>query len=447
MLVQELKSIPILSWRDAFSVKDGFFDFLSHAPQRYPDLFYAGLPGRKLYVAHHPGIVRHVLQQNHLNYRKDEGYRILGLLLGNGLITNPDATSWRKQRALMQPAFHRESLRTMCEIVTSSTEQLLQRWKTRQGSVINFTHDMAWLTIDIVSKTLFTTDVSDVQIQMIWDNLNFLNESATKMMRNPFHIPWKYPYPRHVRARKKISMLDELIYGIIRKRRQQQSPHRDLLQMLIEARYEDGSVMSDEQIRDEVMTVFVAGHETTVNALSWTWYCLKKTPEYENHLREESQKFAATRKPVFEDIPSMQFGWQVMNESMRLYPPVPAIGRSIVQNDEAEGYELKAGRKVVINITGLHHHPAYWEKPFEFYPAHFENFEMKGDNRFIFMPFGAGPRICIGNNFAMLEMQLINAMFSARVEMELVSKEITPVPLITLKPGDGVMMRLKSVTS
>jgi cytochrome P450 len=135
-----------------------------------------------------------------------------------------------------------------------------------------------------------------------------------------------------------------------------------------------------------------------------------------------------------------------MNESMRLYPPVAGIGRKVAADDEAEDYHLKAERKVFINITGLHHHPAYWEKPFEFYPEHFENFELKGDNRFIFMPFGAGPRICIGNSFAMLEMQLINSMLSASVEMDLAGKEITPVPLITLKPGDGVMMRLKKVT-
>jgi len=333
----------------------------------------------------------------------------------------------------------------MCEIVTSSAERLLQNWKSKEGSVINFTHDMAWLTIDVVSKTLFTTDVSDGQIQMIWNNLNFLNEAGSKMLRNPFHIPWKYPHPRYVKARKKIGTLNELIYGIINKRKQQQSPHRDLLQMLIEARYDDGSGMTDEQIRDEVMTVFVAGHETTVNALSWTWYCLKKNEEYELKLKAESAQFALNRQPLFEDIPAMKYGWQVMNEAMRLYPPVPGIGRTIVQTDVAEGFELQARKKLAINITGLHHHPQYWEKPFEFYPAHFENFELKGDNRFIFMPFGAGPRICIGNSFAMLEMQLINAMLSSRVDMELVSKEIKPEPLITLKPGEGVIMQIEKV--
>src|SRR5690606_9859855 len=146
------------------------------------------------------------------------------------------------------------------------------------------THDMAWLTIDVVCKTLFTSDVSEEHIQMVWRNLNFLNNAASKMAGNPYHIPFKYPLPRYNKARKYIAELNALIYDIIQKRKLQKDPPRDLLQMLIDARYEDGSSMTDEQIRDEVMTVFVAGHETTVNALSWTWYLLKKNPECEQKL-------------------------------------------------------------------------------------------------------------------------------------------------------------------
>jgi cytochrome P450 len=202
--------------------------------------------------------------------------------------------------------------------------------------------------------------------------------------------------------------------------------------------------MTDEQIRDEVMTVFVAGHETTVNALSWTWYLLKKNAECEKKLLVESKPFAQIN-PSFTDVAHMKYGWCVMNEAMRVYPPVPVIGRAVVNNEEVYGYQLKKGYSTIINIAGLHHHPAYWENPEQFKPERFLNFDLKGDNRFVFMPFGAGPRICIGNNFAMLEMQIINAMLSSRVEMELISKEIEPEPLITLKPGKGVMMKLTKV--
>jgi cytochrome P450 len=442
----QLKQPPKIKFLDAIVSRSEPFKFLTEAPQRYPGIFTANLPGRKLYVVNHPAIVQHILVHNHAKYAKDEGYKVLALLMGNGLITNDDTVSWRKQRTLMQPPFHRESLRRISEVVTSSTELLLQHWKKQEGQVINFTQSMAWLTIEIVSRALFTSDVSDEHIRMIWKGVNHLNEMGSRMARNPYHIPWKFPMPRYVKARKYIAEMNELIYGIINRRKQQPNPPHDLLQLLLEARYEDtGLGMTDEQIRDEVMTIFVAGHETTVNAISWTWHLLKQHPDAEGKLKDESVKLAAERTPVFEDLHAMDFGRQLMNESMRLYPPVPAIGRRSLEDDAAEGYEIKAERSIVINIAGLHHHPDYWERPFEFRPERFSHFDLKGDNRYIFMPFGAGPRICIGNNFAMMEMQLINAMLSARVEMEAVSTEVKPVPLVTLKPGEGVMVKLKKV--
>lgn len=420
------------------------FGAITRAPQRNAEIMEFKIPGRSAYLIHQPEMVQHILQQNYANYKKDEGYNILALLLGNGLITNNDNDNWKKHRKLLQPPFHRESLAKMCSIVVDSTEKLLQQWKAKEGSVINFTNEMANLTIDIVSRTLFSSDVNKEQIQMVWRNLNYLNLMASNMARNPWHIPWHYPMPRYVKARKYIAELNNLIYGIIHKRRQEGSPNSDLLQILIDARYDDGSAMTDEQIRDEVMTVFVAGHETTVNALSWTWYLLKKHTASEQQLHEESKKFATTN-PAFADVPTLRYGWCVMNEAMRVYPPVTVIGRKLTTNDEVCGYQLQAGHSAVINIAGLHYHPAYWDNPTAFTPERFMNFDIKGSNRFVFMPFGAGPRICIGNNFAMMEMQLINAMLSARVDMQLVSTYIKPIPLITLKPGDGVMVKLQNV--
>ena len=440
---KEIKSVGLLG---VIKGRKDRFGLLAKAPLKYPELFLLHIPGRKVYVIHQPQMVQHILQGNMQNYKKDQGYQVLALLLGNGLITNADYESWRKQRKMLQPPFHRESLANMCKIVVESVEQHLKEWKKKEGSTVNFTHDMAWLTIDIVCKTLFTSDVSNDQIQMVWRNLNFLNEAATLMAGNPWHIPWKFPLPRYVKGRKYIAELNDMIYGIMQKRRQQNNPPHDLLQILMDTRYDDGSTMSDEQIRDEVMTVFVAGHETTVNALSWTWYLLKKNTDCEKKLLEESKQFAQTN-PGFADVANLKYGWCVMNESMRVYPPVPAIGRAVVADEEVCGYMLKKGRSTVINIAGLHHHPDYWENPSAFIPERFTTFDLKGDNRFVFMPFGAGPRICIGNNFAMLEMQLINAMLSARVQMELISTEVEPKPLITLKPGDGVLMKLVKVNA
>jgi cytochrome P450 len=447
MIATELKKTPKVSMLTFMSGRENKFEMLAKAPQKYPDLFSVKIPGKEILVIQNPEMVQHILVRNMRNFEKDRGYEVLALLLGNGLITNTDYTSWRKQRTLLQPPFHRDSLQNMCNIVVQSVERLLKKWKAKEGSTINFTHEMAWLTIDIVCKTLFTSDVSDEQIQMVWRNLNFLNEAGSKMASNPYHIPWKFPLPRYVKARKYIAEMNELIYGIINKRKQQKDPPRDLLQLLMEARYEDnGTGMTDEQIRDEIMTVFVAGHETTVNALSWTWYLLKQNPDCELKLFDESKQYA-DKNPGFYDIPSLKYGWQVMNESMRIYPPVPAIGRGVSADDEVEGYLLKKNATAILNITGLHHHPAYWENPFSFIPQRFENFDLKGNNRFLFMPFGGGPHICIGNNFAMMEMQLINAMLSSRTELELVSKAIEPEPLITLKPLGGVTVKIKKITA
>jgi cytochrome P450 len=422
------------------------FNMLTVAPQKYPDMLITGIPGlRTVYMVNNPDIAQYVLQKNYRNFPKAKGYEVLALLLGKGLVTN-DGDNWHMQRTLIQPAFHRETLRRISNITVTATNQLLQRWKAQEGQEINFTREMAEVTIDIVAKSLFTTDVTANHIQTIWKNVNFLNESADAMLRNPVHLPWIFPTPRHLKMRRSIAELDELVYGIINRRKLEKNPPPDLLQLLLDARYEEtGKGMNDLQIRDEVMTIFLAGHETTVNALSWTWYLLKKHKGAEEKLKEESIKFAGERDPAFEDVPAMIYGKNVMNESMRRYPPVPVVGRRSAQKDEVSGYLIKAGSEVAVNIAGLHHHPAYWPDAFEFKPERFEHFDLKGDNRFIFMPFGGGPRICIGNNFAMLEMQLINSMLASRVDMELVSEDVKPIALVTLKPENGVVMKLKKI--
>jgi cytochrome P450 len=397
-----------------------------------------------MYVVHQPDWAQQVLQRSAENYTKDKGYDALALLFGKGLITNNDAESWRKHRKILQPPFHRESLEQVAHIAVDCTNRMLQDWKSREGATINFTNSMAGLTLEIICKALFTTDVTREQMQMVWRNLNFLNEATALMAANPWHVPWSLPMPRYVKARKYIAQIDDMLLGIIRKRRQQTNPPHDLLQVLIDARYDDGNPLSEKQIRDEVMTVFVAGHETTVNALSWTWYLLKKNPAAEERMHSESAQFE-NAGPAFADIPKLKYGWCVMNEAMRIYPPVTAIGREALHDEQVGDIQVKAGQQIGINIAGLHHHPAYWQNPAAFLPERFTDFDLKGHNRFVFMPFGGGPRICIGNNFAMMEMQIINALLSARVQMDLVSTYVKPKTLITLKPGDGVWVKIEKV--
>lgn len=437
------KTPPKVTFKYFLELINNTFGALSKLSGDYPDIMMGGIPFNRVYLIHHPSIIQQILQKNYKNFPKSDRYEVLGLLLGNGLVTN-GGDSWHKQRTMIQPAFHRETLKRIHDITVDSTNELITAWKAKEGGEINFTREMAGLTIDIVAKSLFTADITADNIQTVWNNINYLNEAADRMIRGLIRLPISVPTPRNVKMKKYIAELDAIIYGIINRRKQEKNPPHDLLQLLLEARYDDGTGMTDLQIRDEVMTIFVAGHETTVNALSWTWFLLKQHRGEEEKLKAESARFAQAA-PAFEDIPQLAVGRNIMNESMRLYPPVPVVGRAALQPEEVMGYHIPTNVQIAINIAGVHRHPAFWQNPNDFIPQRFNDFDMKGDNRFVFMPFGGGPRICIGNNFAMLEMQIINALLSARVDMELVSTNVVPKALITLKPGDGVLMKLKAV--
>lgn len=419
--------------------------FLKNSSQRYPDIFRFRLVHREAYVINHPELAQYVLQENHKNYLKGEAYQVLALLLGNGLI-NSEGDFWKRQRRLAQPAFHRDTLKRVCSIVTDSTLKLLHRWKNLEGQTINFTREMAALTIEIVARALFTADVTPADISTVWQNVNYLNQMAMRMVRNPLALPFWAPLPSYLKAKRSIENLDCLVFGIINKRKRGEASAPDLLQLLLEARDEEtGEGMTERQLRDEVMTIFLAGHETTVNALSWTWYLLQQHPAELEKLKAESAQYSG--RPInFEDVPALKTGRHIINESMRMFPSVYAIGRKMIDDDVIGSYHVSSRARVLVNIIGMHHHPQYWSEPSRFLPSRFENFDMKGGNRFVYIPFGGGPRICIGNNFALMEMQIINALLSQHVELELLSRDIKPLPQITLKPGAGVMMRVRKVS-
>lgn len=446
MTATAYKRPPQLSLAQAWTWFKDPFPNLAGSAKTAPELLAVNILHVRAYLLNHPEMVQHVLLKNYQNYRKDHNIDILALVLGNGLLTNNDHASWRKQRVLMQPAFHHKSLQTISQVVVASANSMLQHWKTKEGETINFTNEMARLTINIVAKALFTADVSEEVINTIWQSMDFLNGAIERRGRYPIKVPLWINTPHHVKWKKCTIELDRIIYDLIKKRRENPNPPYDLLQMLITARFENtGQGMTDEQIRDEVIIIFAAGHETTVNALSWTWMLLKQNVAEEAKLKDESKPLAEKGDPAFNDVPAMVYGKQLLNEAMRLYPPVQGTGREAIADDEILGYHIPAGKHLAINIAGVHRHPDFWSQPDTFQPQRFEEFEAKGLNRFSFMPFGGGPRICIGNSFAMMEMQLINAMLASRVHMELISTEIKAVCKITLQPGDGVIMKLNKV--
>ncbi len=410
-----------------------------------PDMTYFRILNRYIYIVHSPQAIKYVLQENYRNYHKGRGYELLTYLLGKGLLTS-EGDEWHRQRRLTQPAFHREKLQSLAQVTVNCTMKLLADWQKREGETINLTQETARLTIDIVSRVLFGTEVSEDIINKVWHSVNVLNELAAHRLRSPIIWPMWLPLPDNIKAWKHIKEMDKIMYDLIEDRRKNPTETHDLLNMLLEARDEEtGEAMNNKQLRDELMTVFVAGHETTVNALSWIWYCLKKNPDAEQKLIAQNEAVLQGQMPNFDNVMRLTYNTNTIQESMHLYPPAMFVGRRAINADTICGNVLKPGHTVIVNIYGAHRNPKYWDKPNDFMPERFDTFQIKGDNRFVYLPFGGGPRICIGNNFAMLEMQIINALWARYVEMELISQHVEPDPQITLKPKGGVIVKLKKV--
>ena len=437
------KEAPSVSFFSVLSALKNPYFTARDLPKNFSEVAKFNSFSMKLLIVNDPEFIKEIVQAKYKNFLKGDTYDTLALLFGNGLLTS-EGENWKKQRKMIQPAFHMRCLEQISELVTEETNEMLGRWKNKKKSPVNLTQEMAELTIKIICRSLFTTDLKNDDIQGIWENMNFLNVVFGKITKAKVFLPRWIPVKINKKTKKAINKLNNIVDRMIDKRQQETSTKTDLLQLLLDARYEDTNTgMTKEQVREEIMTLLVAGHETTVNALSWTWYLLLQHPAELEKLKEESIPLSQTGSPTFVDLREMKIGKQMMNESMRIFPPIIGVGRTSTENDHVLGYEIAPKTHAVINIVGAHHHPAYWKEPEKFKPERFENFEAKGMNRFRFMPFGAGPRICIGNNFAMMEMQLINAMLASRVELELVSREITPIATTTLKPGNGVMIKIK----
>lgn len=320
---------------------------------------------------------------------------------------------------------------------------MMLRWEKLEGVELNISAEMNRVALDIVSKSLFISDVES-EIDKISAWVTVAIEMGAERIRNPFKLPTWVPTPSNLKQNKAVAVLDEVITGIIEKRRADSVNYNDLLSMLMEARDEDtGEGMSNRQLRDEVMTIFIAGHETTANALTWALYLLAQNPEIEKKLQEEIDTVLQGRPVSFEDLRQLQYTRQVIDETMRIYPPAWIIGRKNVEDDEIGGYHIPAGTNCLIPTICIHRSPKYWENPMVFNPERFSPDRVKEQKKYTYFPFGGGPRLCIGNNFALMEMQVVLASIMQRYSMQL--KDTTPIeldPLITLRPKQNVYLKL-----
>ena len=432
-------------FRNALSFAKGPLPFMLRQWEHLGDFYDVNFPQIPFLVISHPDYVKHVLVTNHRNYKKAFSYNFLGYTLGKGLITN-EGDSWLKQRRTAQPAFHRERLASLVDVMVKDMEALVEAWaeKARKGQDIKVSMDMMKTTSAIVAHALFGANLhakSDDFVALMTTTV----QMTTKKLVNPLRSPMWMPTPNNLKLDNAIRRLDEIIFKIIGQRRSSTIQQHDLLAMLMEAEDEEsGDRMSDQQLRDEVVTLMLAGTETSANALSWTLSLLLRHPEVMEKLRNEADQVISGEPLNSDNLRRLRYTTQVLNESMRIYPPAWVVAREALEEDEVAGYPIPKDSQVYMLPFIVHRHPDFWEKPSVFDPERFSEERSKGRHRFTFFPFGGGPRYCIGNNFAMMEMQVILSMLVHHFEFEACSKLPPPLdPLLTLRPGNEILVRVK----
>lgn len=398
------------------------------------------------YLVNSPETVHHVLVDNNKNYRKSPNYKGLKLVLGDGLVTS-EGEFWRRQRRLSQPAFHRDRVASFVGAMVDETDRMLERWTARVGEVLDFHAEMMNLTLRIVARTLFSTVVgaeADAIREALGVAIHHANDYAEAVVKPPQWLP----LPKNFRFRRSMKTLDSLVFRIIDARRRGENEGAADLLALLMAATEDGRGMSDQQLRDEVMTLVMAGHETTANALAWTFYLLSKDPEVERRLRRDVHAAIGERAPGADDAPRLRYAKMVVEESMRLFPPVWAVERQALEDDVVGGFRVPRHALVAVSPYLLHRHRSYWENPEGFDPERFAPEQVEKRPKFAYLPFGGGPRQCIGMGFALIEAQMIVARIVQRFRLELVpGHRIEAEPVVTLRPRFGLPMRLKLQTA
>jgi cytochrome P450 len=410
--------------------------FLLRCTREYGDVVYLSALGMPLYLINHPDLIERVLVTDNRNFIKDKGMRIRSLrrLFGNGLLTS-EGEFWIRQRRLAQPAFHRERIAGYGEVMVESTERMINNW--RPGETRDIHQDMMHLTLEIVVKTLFGGD-SSVESNDVGQALDVIaNHFASQSV---YVMPLSFlPTPGQLRLERAIKQLEKIIHQILRMRRDRLQECNDLLTLLLQARDEDGSRMTDQQLRDEVMTLFLAGHETTALALSWSWYLLAQHPEVERKLVDELKATLNGSSLTVADLRRLRYTEMVVKESMRLYPPAWVLGREAIRGFEMDGYSIPSGAQLMISPWLMHRDPRYFDQPEEFRPERWASEQIKQLPKYAYFPFGGGPRLCIGNSFAMMEATMILATIAQRFHLELAtSHRVLPLPSITLRPKNGV---------
>jgi len=414
--------------------------FFTACARDYGDVVPVRVARRRLVVLSHPDLIEEALTARARHTTKTAILRMLSPLLGDGLLLS-ESDLWLRQRRLLQPAFHRQRVSAYGEVMAGYAERAMADWK--DGETRDIHADMMTITQAIVAKTLFDADVSDDAYD-VGHALHVLMEDFSRRRGRLFALPAFIPTPARRRTRRAIERLDRIVYGIIASRRASGEDRGDLLSILLRAQdADDGSRMTDRQARDEAMTLFLAGHETTAVALSWTWHLLAQHPDVEARLAAELESVLGGRLPTVADLPRLRYAEMVVTESMRLNPPVYVMTRRVAERCEVGGHWIEPETTLVMSQWVVQHDARWFEEPEAFRPERWENDLAKRLPRYAYFPFGGGPRLCIGNTFAMMEATLLLATIAQRFRFTLAAGEaVTRMLSVTLRPANGIRMVL-----
>ena len=414
--------------------------FLTRCTQEYGDTVLIHLPGREALLLNRPQDIEAVLLTQRTNFVKHSFFwRHVTAIFGNGLLTS-EGEFWLRQRRLAAPAFHPDRIAAYGDVMTAYAERLTAGW--RDGEVRDIHGDMMRVTMEIVSKTLFDVDVEE-DVDRIGRSFDLVIREIAKRFRRPVKIADWIPLPGNLRYRRGVALLDRLVTRVLGERRARPGDRGDLLSMLMAARDDDGRPMPDHQLRDELITLFLAGHETTAIALSWTLFLLVKNPDAEERLRREIDQVLGGRPPTAADLPRLRYAEAVVKESLRLYPPAYVIGRESLQRCIIGEYDVSPRTTIYFSPWVLHRDPRHFEDPESFRPGRWLDGSTAKLPKYVYIPFGGGPRVCIGERFAMMEGVLVLATILRGYRLEMAGPDPVPFPSITLRPDQGPFLRVK----
>jgi cytochrome P450 len=435
-----MRGLPLLG--NLWQVQRDRLSLMASALARHGDAVRLRMGPKTLYLFNHPDHAKYVLSENHANYRKGLGLVHARRALGDGLLTS-EGELWRRQRRAVQPAFQRERVAAAGPVIAEEAERMLARWRARPGTTVDLVSELTQLTLGVLGRSLLNVDLS--ASASIGQAFEAVQDQAMFEMVTLNAVPAWLPLPHQLRFRRARRELDRLVEQLVTARSAAGGPAGDdLLLRLVAATGASGP--GRRQLRDELVTLLLAGHETTASTLGWTCYLIEQRPDVFERLHAEAASQLGDRRPTGEDLARLPYTTRVIEEAIRLYPPVWMLTRRAVADDRVGGYRVPAGADVLICTYTLHRHPEYWDRPGAFDPDRFQPDRVAARPRYAYIPFGAGPRFCVGSNLGLLEAVLVLAMLVRDFRLHRPDQRpVVPEPMLSLRLRGGLPMTVTAI--